>query len=150
MSKAYIEQGLPHRWTEGRVAAAIRSSSTNVAVARKDAVLLGFGIMEYSDLEALLLLLAVHPDGRRKGLGSAIVEWLERVARTAGIARIFVEARSDNEAALSLYRKRGYEQTALALGMYSGMDDGICLEKTFSGGLRDRPDDASSPHRDSA
>lgn len=132
MSRVYIEQGLPWSWTPRRIGAAIRSPTINVAVARDRLGLVGFGIMEYADAVAHLLLLAVRADRRRLGFGEALVDWLEKVARTAGIAAIRVEARSDNEAALGLYRKRGYSERGSFPGMYFGIEDGVRLEKRLT------------------
>lgn len=132
MSKAYVEHALPWSWTPERVESAISRQSTNVVVARRTGTLLGFGIMEYADTTAHLVLLAVRSDHRRAGLGNTLVDWLEKVARTAGITGIRVEARSDNEPALGLYRKRGYRVSANVPGMYSGIEDGVRMEKALS------------------
>jgi len=132
MSRDHIEGGLPWKWTPERVARAIRTPYTNVAIARNEIGLLGFGIMAYMDSVAHLTLLAIRDDHRRRGLGAAIVEWLEKVARTAGVELIRVEARADNVAALALYAAFGYRQRERVAGMYYGIDDGIRLEKVLS------------------
>jgi len=129
MSEAYIEYGLPWHWTPPRIARAIKNSSTNVAVARDQTELVAFGIMKYADELAHLLLFAVRQSRRRSGVGSALLVWLEDVARTAGITTIRAEARADNLAARAFYRKHGYRESSKVLGMYSGIEDGVCLEK---------------------
>ena len=132
MSRAYIEVGLPWRWTPARVAASISDAQTNVAVVRhagKQGGLVAFGIMSYRADDAHLLLLAVHRAHRRAGIASALVQWLEEVARVAGSARVLVEARRDNEAARCLYAEHGYHELAIERAMYSGLADGIHLQK---------------------
>ena len=47
MSRRLIEHGLPWTWRPERVARAIASPVTNVAVVRRQAGLDAFGIMEY-------------------------------------------------------------------------------------------------------
>jgi [ribosomal protein S18]-alanine N-acetyltransferase len=84
MSRDLIEQGFPWAWRERRIQQAIVDPNTNVAVVREDDLVIGFGIMEYTDEDAHLLLLAVTPSRQRRGLGHALVAWLERSARAAG------------------------------------------------------------------
>lgn len=129
LSRRLIEQGLPWSWRPERVARAIAASNTNVAVVRGKDRLVGFGIMEYWDEDAHLVLFAVHPARQRQGIGSAILAWLEASAMAAGSNRIRVEARRDNVAARSFYNDHGYHEVRLERGMYGGSRDGVKLEK---------------------
>ena len=129
MSRDYIEHGLPWRWRHDRIAAAIRNPDTNVAVVGEPGSLTAFGIMSYADVDAHLLLFAVRSASQRMGVGSAVLLWLEAVARTAGAKRIQVEARRENAAARHFYSEHGYHERAIKKAMYSGIADGIRLEK---------------------
>jgi ribosomal-protein-alanine N-acetyltransferase len=129
MSRDLIERGLPWRWTAPRVRACLKDRSVNVAVAVDGATLLGFGIMQYADEEAHLLLLAVDPRHRRKGVGTVLLGWLEAVAREAGIRRVLLECRRDNEGARNFYGSLGFHERRIVRRMYSGVEDGIRLEK---------------------
>ncbi len=129
MSRDYIEQGLPWSWTVNRVARAISDPDTNVAVTGARGAIAAFGIMSYREEEAHLLLLAVRPVRQRRGIGSAMVRWLEDVARTAGARRILVECRKDNIAARNFYCEHDYHERNIARGMYRGIEDGVQLEK---------------------
>jgi [ribosomal protein S18]-alanine N-acetyltransferase len=132
LSRTEIEHGLPWRWTPPRVQRAVDDVRTNVCVAVEQASLLGFGIMVYADETAHLSLLAVSPDVRRQGFGTALLQWLEQVAHAAGIARVQLEARSDNDSALAFYRRHGYAQTGTVPGMYLGVADGVRLQKLLA------------------
>lgn len=130
LSRREIEHGLPWRWTSPRVLRAIRDRNSNVVVALEQELLVGFGIMGYADETAHLKLLAVNPQSRRRGVGSALLLWLEQVAGVAGIERIELEARQDNnDAALAFYRRHGYRSTETLIGYYLGIEDGVRLEK---------------------
>jgi [ribosomal protein S18]-alanine N-acetyltransferase len=129
LSRTEIEHGLPWRWTPPRVQRAVADARTNVCVAMHGESLRGFGIMVYADDTAHLSLLAVDPDARRQGVGTALLQWLEQVARVAGIVRVRLEARHDNAGALAFYRRHGYAQTGTVPGMYLGVADGAQLEK---------------------
>lgn len=132
MSRTEIEQGLLYQWTPPRVHNAIKDAKTNVAVVHKHGCLAGFGIMRYDEDFAHLQLLAVHSTLRRQGIGSALLAWLEKVAFLAGVTKLGLEARKDNVAALTFYRKHGYRKTSTVLGMYQGLEDGIRLEKLIT------------------
>ena len=129
LSRKAVEHGLPWGWTPTRVTTAIADPSTNVIVAKISGAVIGFGVMEYEDDSAHLLLFAVDAPDRRKGLGSKLLAWLEEVASAAGITKVRVEARADNAAALAFYGKHGYIQQTEVLGMYHGAEDGVRLSK---------------------
>ena len=129
MSRDYIEHGLPWTWTAGRVEAAIREADINVVVAGERRAISAFGIMSYPDDDAHLLLFAVRQNQRRRGVGSAILRWLEEAADTAGAKRIRVECRRDNGAARNFYCEHGYQELSITTKFYRGLKDGIHLVK---------------------
>ncbi len=129
MARDYIEYGLPWGWRYARVAKAINDPETNVAVVGPREALVAFGIMSYSVDDAHLLLLAVRAANRKRGVGSAVLAWLEAVARTAGARRIRVEARADNLAARNFYCVHGYHERRIKKSRYGGIVDGVYLEK---------------------
>lgn len=129
MSRDMIEQGLGWRWTPKRVLENVQDRETNVVVAYDHHCLAGFGIMKYSIEEAHLMLLAVSGSCRRKGLGSALVSWLEVSALTAGIGCIYLEARQINNGARHFYRKLGYREIRTIHGYYLGREDAVQIAK---------------------
>lgn len=140
MSRTEIEEGLPWGWTPDRVMRSIRRREVNVAVAKRKTknvigfgkeALLGFGVMSYRDIDAHLILFAVHREHRRAGIGSAILKWLEEVALNAGIARIQAEVRADNDPARAFYQMHQYKEVDTVVGMYHGYEDGVRLLKTL-------------------
>lgn len=133
LSRELIEHGLPWHWRRERVARAIAAADTNVAVVGDAGAIAAFGIMSYPDDDAHLLLLAVRRSQQRQGLGSAVLLWLEAVARSAGARRVRVEARKDNGAARNFYNEHGYHERVITPAMYSGTVDGIHLEKWLRG-----------------
>ncbi len=131
MSRDHIEQGLGWSWTRERILRNLRHRDTNAIVAEREAGCAGFAIMKYGDDEAHLLLLAIEPVHRRLGVGSTLLEWLERSARVAGIARITLEARASNEAARAFYRHHGYAQAQVLPGYYGGRETSVRMTKAF-------------------
>ena len=129
ISRDYIEQGLSWRWNYDRVLRAIGDPETNVAVVGGPDSLAAFGIMSYANEDAHLSLLGVRRSSQRKGVGSAVLSWLERVAAIAGCARLLVEARQSNSAAQAFYLAHGYHVLYKQEAMYSGVEDEIGMQK---------------------
>jgi ribosomal-protein-alanine N-acetyltransferase len=128
-SRDLVEHGLDWRWKPGRLRRAIAARDTNVAVARHDGRLAGFGVMQYFDEEAHLCLLAVLPAWQRRGIGAALVGWLETAALEAGIGVIRLEARRRNAVARAFYRRLGYDEVTLSTGYYAPDEDAVRLAK---------------------
>lgn len=129
MSRDYIEVGLGWKWTSGRIRKCLRDPDTNVVVVRESGAIAGFAIMQYRDDEAHLVLLAVDASRRRRGIGTALVRWLEMTALTAGIGVVYLEARSRNAGARGFYRQHGYTEIARVARMYRGVEDGLRIAK---------------------
>jgi ribosomal-protein-alanine N-acetyltransferase len=129
MSRDLIEHGLSWRWTPPRILRVMRDPAINVAVAREKGQLAGFAIMQYKDDEAHLLLLAVDAAQRRKGIGRALMDWLEATALTAGTGCIYLEARASNAEARAFYSRLGYLEIADVPGLYSNNEDGVRFGK---------------------
>ena len=131
LSREVIEAGLAWRWTPARVLRCLADAGTNVIVAREGGLRypIGFAIMGYGEQEAHLQLFAVVPARRRRGVGSALVAWLETTVRTAGLGVIRLETRASNAAAREFYRGRGYVEVDRLPRYYGGVEDAVRLAK---------------------
>jgi ribosomal protein S18 acetylase RimI-like enzyme len=69
----------------------------------------GFGFVDEQTPE---LAIAVVPNARGKGVGSALLEALLRRAREEGHARISLSVDRANDGAIELYRRHGFERVA--------------------------------------
>jgi [ribosomal protein S18]-alanine N-acetyltransferase len=130
MSRDLIEHGLGWSWTAPRVRQSIADAQTNVVVVPGESGMLrGFAIMRYRDDDAHLLLLAVQPEHARRGIGTALMAWLEKVALTAGVDRISLEARTSNAAARAFYARLGYVESLVQPGYYRGVEASVRMAK---------------------
>jgi ribosomal-protein-alanine N-acetyltransferase len=68
----------------------------------------GFTLTRTVAGEAELLLLAVHPQWRERGLGGKLMDALLQEAQGKGVTRLFLEMRRGNPAE-RLYRRFGFE-----------------------------------------
>lgn len=84
-------------------------------------VLLGYAGLSLSDEDAEIQTIGVHPDHRGRGIGWAL---LSELLGLAGDRGVLLEVRTDNEAALGMYRRAGFEQIGLRRKYYqpSGAD----------------------------
>lgn len=127
MSRDLVESGLRWSWKPSRILSMIQHPDSVVVVANTRIELAGFAIMEFHDVHAHLNLLAVKPSQRRSGIGRALVRWLEESAAVAGIARVHLEVRSDNDEARKFYESLDYEAGEQLKGYYQGRADALTM-----------------------
>lgn len=104
-------------WTRRQVAEALTLPSAHALVVDADGVVVpdasaaapaGFVLSRHVLDEEELLLIAVAPGARRRGVGTALITQLFEVARKRDVTRIFLEMRRGNPA-VNLYHRLGFE-----------------------------------------
>jgi len=133
MSERLIERGLAPSWPTERIARHIRHPESVVLTARRGG-LIGFAIMQFGDTQAHLNLLAVETESQRRGVGRALLVWLEHSAMTAGTFLIGLELRAGNLAARAFYEALAYRETGRVRGYYQGVEDAIQMARDLSAG----------------
>lgn len=79
--------------------------------------------------EGQILNIATHPEYRRQGLGTKIMEAVIGYAREKGITFITLEVRESNAAAIGLYESLGFYQVGRLKNYYdSPKEDGLILK----------------------
>lgn len=103
------------------------------AVARgPQGALAGYVVGWYVEDEAEIANLAVASAERRKGVGAALLDAVLRDAAARGVVNVYLEVRRSNEAALKLYRSRGFEQVGMRKGYYrTPVEDALILRYTL-------------------
>jgi ribosomal-protein-alanine N-acetyltransferase len=120
MSRDLIEAGLAWRYSPLRMARLIGEPETAALLACDRADVLGFGVMQFGDENAHLVLLCVRAADQRRGIGRRLLDWLLESARVAGMAAIRLELRADNISAQGFYRALGFGATIVVPGYYDG------------------------------
>lgn len=69
-----------------------------------------------------------HPNFRKKGLATAIVKELEKLAKELNYKKAVLETSLERNEALSVYEKSGYVRIT-NYGQYIGIDKSVCYEK---------------------
>lgn len=107
-------------WTRENVAALLDEESS-VCVVEDDT---GYAIGRISFDEAELYRIAVLPEKRRHHAGERLLQsFIERCA-SRGAEKIFLEVRSKNVPAVSLYERNGFEKISVRRNYY-GDDDAL-------------------------
>lgn len=125
MSRLYVEDGLGWAWTPARVAREIESNESNAIVAAGSGQVIGFGIMRYQEEQARLNLFAVAPEHRREGVGTRLIQWLEKTALVNGNGLVCLEARASNVGAVRFYQSVGYRVVERIPGYYRGRETAV-------------------------
>lgn len=101
-----------------------------VAVEGKE--LLGFAMgMETAPRKGRILMLAVKPELRRRGIGSMLLTALVRQFAVRGIFSITLEVRTTNLEVLNFYRAHGFEVKRTIPKFYTDDTDAYEMEKMF-------------------
>lgn len=96
--------------------------------APSERVFVGFASFRITDHEAELLNLAVRPEMRRKGIGSALLQAVIGECGRAGVGDLFLEVREGNAAALGIYDLFGFRRVGHRPGYYrSPPEDALVL-----------------------
>jgi ribosomal-protein-alanine acetyltransferase len=132
MSRDLIEQGLTWSWTPARVQHFISGSDSSVVVARRDRHIAAFAIMHFGEDTAHLNLLAVAPEYRRHGLGRQLLDWLTATAIEAGVFRINLELRTQNESARLFYERLGFDRLGVVQGYYQGREAALRMSRRLA------------------
>ncbi|MDH7596676.1 MAG: N-acetyltransferase [Methanothrix sp.] len=116
-------------FTRGLFSFLLRNATALVAC---DDEIMGFVIGYLSGRTGVIYTLDVPPDHRRKGVGSALLDAIEREMQAAGARRFRLEAAISNTAALNLYRRAGYVDGELLRNYYGYGKDAVRLWKEVS------------------
>lgn len=96
----------------------------------QDNLLNGFALLSTVLDEAELLQIAVRPGCRGAGLAGELMGFAHEELQRRGVVRNMLEVRSSNLAALSLYRRLGYQQDGIRKGYYpsdAGKEDAVLM-----------------------
>ena len=93
--------------------------------------LVGYYALQYVMDEAEIAIIAVKRKFRRQGLGRLLLEEIRSFAIGRGITKIHLEVRSENEAAVHLYRSFGFLEVGRRKNYYEAPKDDAILF-TFS------------------
>jgi [ribosomal protein S18]-alanine N-acetyltransferase len=110
-------------WTRSQVAGILPMAGVSMVLARTvdGGMCAGFSLSRAVADEAELLLIAVLPGERRRGIARLLLEEFMRQSRDGSLRRVHLEVRHGNPAA-ALYRQFGFEPVGRRRDYYQGAD----------------------------
>lgn len=94
--------------TIGPFARQLSWDSDLIMVAEKDGELVGALIGTIDQNQGYIYRIAIHPDARRRGVGKALVQAVEKRFQQRKVTRVWVAGDEHNKAAMPLYEAMGY------------------------------------------
>lgn len=109
-------------WTHSQLAGILPMAGVSLVIARTaDGDCSGFSLARSVADEAELLLIAVLPEKRRRGIGSMLLDRFVDDARAQGLRRIHLEVRDGNPAT-AIYASFGFQPVGRRSNYYRGSD----------------------------
>jgi len=129
--RAAFDPAYGEAWTSAQCAGILASPAAWLLIADLDGRPAGFALTRAIVDEAELLLIAVHPDARRRGIGAKLIAAVAQTARRRGVTRLFLEVRSNNPA-LGLYTSNGFTKIGERPNYYRGVNSDLYDAHTYS------------------
>jgi len=98
-------------------------------VAKEENRIIGYSVAWKIEDQIHLANIAVHPQERRKGVGSQLLKAILEIGKEVRCQKIFLEVRKSNIQAQNFYRKFGFVHTLTQKGYYHDGEDALLLEK---------------------
>lgn len=121
-------------WTPSQVTGVMAMPGVWLTIAEAEGEAAGFAMSRAILDEAELLLLAVRPASRRRGVGRQLLRSAMAEARHRGVVRMHLEVRAGNEAT-GLYRLAGFAKIGERRNYYKGSGGKLFDAQTFQTNL---------------
>ncbi len=115
-------------WTREMLESEILNKLSVLETETKNGILCGFALGRVVADESELFKIAVLPDFRRLGIAQKLLSKIHGQMRQKGARVCFLEVRSRNFPAVSLYEKAGYQRVRV-IPRYYGDDDAVVLKR---------------------
>ena len=113
-------------WSEKSFLEEANNQLARYFVAKDEEKIIGYGGIWLVSGEGNITNIAVHPEWRKKGIASKILEELIKSAESC--EQIFLEVRESNVAAIRLYEKHGFKNCGVRKNFYhSPVENGIIM-----------------------
>ncbi len=123
----------------------VSSPLAAVIVCERDRWILGYALVLFRSESSVARLysIAVVREAAGQGIGTLLLTAVERVARRRGCDRLRLEVHEDNAAAISRYRKSGYQQFGMHFDYYDDHGNALRFEKRLRSSSTGSKDSAS-------
>lgn len=120
-------------WSEFAVRGELQNPHGSIYVCCDGETVAGYVSIAFVLDEGSINNIAVLPMYRRKGVGDALLDFLDRQAVRMELAFFTLEVRASNEAARALYEKHGYHPVGYRRGFYAKpAEDAVLMTKFYN------------------
>ncbi|MDR6788196.1 ribosomal-protein-alanine N-acetyltransferase [Sphingomonas sp. BE138] len=123
-------------WTRSQCIGILSMPGVWLTLARVEGAIVGFALVRAIMDEAELLLIAVEPAARGRGVGGALLRGVIAECEGRGVARLHLEVRANNPA-VGLYVANGFRQAGVRRHYYRGRDGQAFDAHTYARTLSD-------------
>jgi [ribosomal protein S18]-alanine N-acetyltransferase len=119
-------------WSQGSFIDALHAGYACNVLELNGAVL-GYAVLMGGVDEAELLTLSIAPEQQRQGWGQRLLQAMLDLAQARNVARVLLEVRATNHAALALYQASGFRSIGVRRGYYAspnGREDALIMERS--------------------
>lgn len=106
--------------------------SRNVVVAEIDGEIAGYTSLRIVGSQADINTIAVATKFQKQGVGAQLYSWLEHCAIAKDARQLFLDVRSDNDVAIKMYLKLGFEKIDLRKDYYATGISAIVMRKRLN------------------
>ncbi|QER41966.1 ribosomal-protein-alanine N-acetyltransferase [Thermodesulfobacterium sp. TA1] len=128
---AWLEKELfEEPWDYQTLWAEFKNPFSKIWILKHQEEKLGYLIFRQILDEAEILRIGIKKEHQKKGLGTFLLNEFLRYLKTNGLKKIHLELRVDNQPALKLYQKMGFQEVYLRKGYYQNTD-ALVMTKTL-------------------
>ncbi|MGB6544725.1 MAG: N-acetyltransferase [Candidatus Acidiferrales bacterium] len=102
-------------------------------VAEIEGGIAGFLIAGREEAQAHIITIDVAPEHRRRGVGTLMIEEIERRLAALGATEINLETADGNEAGTAFWIRHGYRTIGVLPGYYLARQDALAMTKRLAG-----------------
>jgi ribosomal protein S18 acetylase RimI-like enzyme len=127
LDKSCFEPGISYsKWT---LQYFLNLPSADCLVAEEQCRIAGFILAEENPPLGHIITLDIAESHRRKGLGSALVNAIEKNLQFRGVRSVLLETSAENQSAIAFWQHHGYRTEAVLKRYYLGRTDAYEMRK---------------------
>ena len=110
-------------WSENNLKESIMSDMDYCFIMEDEYKIAAYIIFRVNAEEAELFRIATDNEKRKKGCGQKLMTMMMSSLDSMGVKKVFLEVRSQNKSAISLYDRCGFKKIGIRKGYYNNPDD---------------------------
>ncbi len=123
-------QSFPDPWSQNSILETISNPQTICLLAEKAGKAIGYLLAYTAVDEAEIARIGVVKEQRKQGTGRSLLNAFEATCRKKQIARLLLDVRESNQAAIAFYKKLAFQEDGIRKGFYEApSEDGILMSR---------------------